>query len=130
MPFNYGEDTGFYVLGGWGLKRIFSFFCRRLTSSSQVLRQTGRISNDSVSTTYVTPCDSWVAYHQWWWDVYLKLICSLSLTHAVSKIATPLRRRNGENSESEKACCVKKETGQSSASSRSMSCMHLLYVGV
>ena len=58
-----------------------------------MLGQTGRISNDSVSTTYVIPCDSWVAYHYWWWDVYLRLIWYLSLTHALSETATPLRHR-------------------------------------
>ena len=97
-----------------------------------MLGQTGRISNDSVSTTYVVPCDSWVAYHHWWRDVYLKLICSLSLTHAVPETATPLRHRKGKkDSKSEKkACCVKKEKGQSSVYSGMMSFMYLLYVGV
>ena len=28
MPFNYGDDIGFYVLGGWGLKRIAMGGCR------------------------------------------------------------------------------------------------------
>ena len=28
MPFNYGDDTGFYVLGGWQLKRIAIAGCR------------------------------------------------------------------------------------------------------
>ena len=69
------------------------FFWPRLTSSSQVLGQTGRISNESVSTTYVVPCGTWAAYHPWWREVQLKLTFDLSSAHAVSETATPLGQR-------------------------------------
>ena len=68
----------------------------------------GRVSNDSVSTTYVVPCDTGAACHLWWRDIYLKLTCSLSSTHTVSETATPLGHRKRENSKWEKVCCVKK----------------------
>ena len=68
----------------------------------------GQISNDSVSTTYVVPCDTGAAYHPWWRGVYLKLTCNLSSAHAVSETATPLGQRRKKNSKCEKVCHEKK----------------------
>ena len=79
-----------------------------------MLGQTGRISNDSVSTTYVVPCDSWIACHRWWWDVYLRLIWYLSFTYAVSETATALRHPNPQMEE------VSSDSGTSSSSSNDM----------
>ena len=72
---------------------FLEFFFLAQTHKFFVLGQTGRISNDSVSTKYVVPCGTWAAYHPWWRDVYLKLTCNLSSAHAVSETATPLGHR-------------------------------------
>ena len=61
----------------------------------------------------------------------MKLICSLSLTHAVPETATPLRHRKGKRTvKAKKACCVKKGKSQSRVYSGMVSFMCLLYVGI
>ena len=91
-----------------------------------MLGQTGRISNDSVSTTYVVPCGTgtWAAYHPWWRDVYLKLTCNLPSAHAVSETATPLGQREIKSVDVKKFCYEKTEKNLLGAPGGNMSVVY------